>query len=231
EQLGIQQNVKLIPDAALTITRADIPAKAFESVDRILGSHAQMPLLGIHHPRYILADTPQAEAMRTALVSSLAGAPELVPVIFADDGGSKYSEPCERLAQLIQEATDKPCLIVPFKGVWETVALISKLSAVITTKLHVGIIAYALGVYSESFAIHSKVARFYQQIGRSSQCTLFRELDKTICLEKIERAIQMAQSQSSIIDINWQKIKHEASLNQEVVASFLDWVMEARRAA
>lgn len=230
DELGIAQ-VKVVPDAALTIAKTDIPSRAVDKINSLLGSYAQASLLGIHHPRYILADTPQAEAMREGLLAALAAASDITPVVFADDGGGKYSEPCDRLAELIRNSTGKPCLSIPFKGVWETIALISKFSAVLTTKLHVGILAYAMGVYGESFAIHPKVARFYRQIGRSSQCTMFKELEKDICQEKAERALQAAHTQDSIIDDKWQKVRTEALLNQKLVSSFLDSTINISQAA
>ncbi|MEM7769785.1 MAG: polysaccharide pyruvyl transferase family protein [Cyanobacteria bacterium P01_A01_bin.37] len=220
ESLGIE-NVQVIPDAALTLTPEDIPDTVNARVDHLLAPYGDRPLLGIHHPRYILADTPQAQALRTQLVEALKTEPDLVPVIFADDGGGKFSEPCDQLARLIQDSTGRSCLTVPFKGVWHTVALISRFSAVLTTKLHVAIVAYAMGVYAESCAVHPKVQRFFEQIGRSSQCTLIHDLDEAIAKEKIHRMIQVAHSPVEIRDNTWMETKQHALINKEIVSSFV----------
>lgn len=220
ESLGIH-DVRLVPDAALTLSRDDIPPKVAASVDKLLEPYSDRPLLGIHHPRYILADTPQAEALRKQLVKTLTTVPDLVPVVFADDGGGQFSEPCDQLARLIQSATGRSCLIVPFKGVWHTVALISRLSAVVTTKLHVAIVAYALGVYAESCAVHPKVKRFFEQIGRSPQCTMIHDLTEAIAEEKMQRVVEVAHSPVIIQDETWKTIKQKAAFNQEIVSTFV----------
>ncbi len=219
EQLGID-TVAMVPDAALTLTREDIPEKAIASVEQRLSPYGDRPLLGIHHPRYILADTPQAEALRNSLLETLAANPQVVPVVLADDGGSKSSEPCDRLAGLIQSRTKGPCLTVPFQGTWQTVALISRLSAVMTTKLHVAIVAYAMGVYAESYAVHAKVARFYEQIERSQQCTLLENLTPELAAQKTDQAVQAACSPPDIKDEAWHNIRAQALQNRIIVTSF-----------
>ncbi|MGJ3253290.1 MAG: polysaccharide pyruvyl transferase family protein [Elainellaceae cyanobacterium] len=230
KQLGIQ-DVHLVPDAALTVSKDDLPAAALDTATQVLGDYGDRPLFGIHHPRYILAETPQAEALRASLIVALAAASDMVPVVFADDGNSKYSEPCERLAELIRNSTGKPCLAIPFKGVWETVALISKFSAVMTTKLHVSILAYAMGIYCESFAVHPKVARFYRQIGRSHQCTLLRDIDKIVAAKKMERVIAAIDHPDVIQDDHWAAIREQARLNQILMTRFLDAALTVRNVA
>lgn len=219
--LRIGSDVEVIPDAALTITKSDIPEKIIENINSLLKPYQGMLLLGIHHPREFLGENFQAKFLRASLLASLASAPDVMPVVFADNGRSDCSEPCENLAKLIQTHTGRKCLTVPFQGVWETVALISRLSAVLSTKLHVGIVAYALGVYCESFAMHSKVIRFYSQIDRSSQCLMLEDVNEDTSMQKIERAIKAARDETSVRDTKWQGIREAASLNQKLISSFL----------
>jgi polysaccharide pyruvyl transferase WcaK-like protein len=219
-ELGVE-DVMVVPDAALTLSHADIPASVMESVNTFLAPYGDRPLLGIHHPRYILAETPQAEALRTRLIDTLINAPDVVPVVFADDGGGQFSDPCDRLARQIQAATGHPCLTVPFKGVWHTVALISRLSAVLTTKLHVAIVAYAMGVYAESCAVHPKVKRFFEQIGRSPQCTLIHDLDWAIAEDKVKRVMHHACIPPSIQDETWEKVRESALVNRDIISTFV----------
>lgn len=70
-------------------------------------------------------------------------------------------------------------LIIDKKSHWTTAALLGELDAVLTTKLHVGITAWALGVPPCSLASHGKTKRFYKQIGRSDfQIDLSENVDK-----------------------------------------------------
>lgn len=223
--LDICSDIQVLPDAALSISQSDIPEKAFEAINNLLEPYKEMLLLGIHHPRDFLHDTPESESMKTSLLECLKSAPDVLPVVFADNGVSEYSKTCDDLAKLIYDFTGKKCLSFPFQGIWETVALISKLSAVLTTKLHVGIVAYALEVYCESFALHSKVKRFYQQINRSSQCLMLNEADKDTSIIKINRAIEVSRNKASIRDANWHEIKQLAQQNKKLVTSFLQEVL------
>ena len=126
----------------------------------------------------------------------------------------------------IQNSTGKECLSLPFKDIWETAALISKLSAILTTKLHVGIVAYALGVHCESFATHQKTPRFYKQIGRASQCIMLDDIsDKNIVIEKIERALQAARNQVSPINCQeYEQVKHNSLIHKQLVLNFLSTI-------
>lgn len=51
---------------------------------------------------------------------------------------------------------------------WTVAAIIGRCDAVVTTQLHVGIVAYALGVPPCSPSAHEKTKRFYRQISRSN---------------------------------------------------------------
>jgi polysaccharide pyruvyl transferase WcaK-like protein len=230
ETLGIDR-VKMIPDVALTLSKDDIPAQAMETATQVLGDYINQPLLGIHHARYILADTAPAEILRASILPALAATPDVVPVVFADDGNSKFSEPCDRLAEMIRNATGKPCLAIPFKGLWETIALISKLSAVVTTKLHVGIVAYSMNVYPESFAVHPKVLRFYRQVGRESQSILLRDIDPVVASRKMERVVYAAQQRESVQDEHWYTIRDQAFENEYLVTKFLKSALEMQQVA
>lgn len=47
---------------------------------------------------------------------------------------------------------------------------VSQLEVVLTKKLHVGIIACAMGVPTAAIPMHSKIFRFYRQIGKADSC-------------------------------------------------------------
>ena len=228
EELGIRSQINVAPDAALALNETDIPTAALEFVTQRLAPYKGMVLLGIHQPSLYLRKNPQAELLRKSLLASLTLASDVIPILFSDDGDIHSSQKsCNNLAQIIQSSTGKQCLEFPFQGLWETTALISQLSAVLTPKLHVGIVAYGLGVYCESFANHQKTPRFYRQIDRPSQCTMLNNVTEDTVMEKIDRAIQSSRRQVSIRDQNWYKLKEEARLNQSLLFSFLDSVVSS----
>jgi polysaccharide pyruvyl transferase WcaK-like protein len=59
---------------------------------------------------------------------------------------------------------------MPYYDPWSAAYCLGRLHGVITTKLHVGIAAWAQGVPCCAYAYHGKIARFYRQIGRSRFC-------------------------------------------------------------
>ncbi len=58
------------------------------------------------------------------------------------------------------------------------IGLISQLDIVITTKLHVGVVANCYGVYSLSFPVHGKTIRFYKQINLNERCIDINTLEE-----------------------------------------------------
>ena len=215
--LGIDSDILVAPDPALIVNIEDIPNYAFEYVENILQPYEDKIFLGIHQPCDFMTKKPQTELLKNTLISSFKSAPDILPVVFSDNGRAE----CPEFADFIENATGKKCLYVSFRGIWETTALISRLSAVLTTKLHVGIVAYALGVYCESFANHIKIPRFYRQINRSSQCLSLNDLNKEASLERIEGIIQNARKKVSIKDETWKQIKDNALLHKQELSSFM----------
>lgn len=224
--LGKKIKVAVAPDPVLTLSEADIPKPAIEAVECLLEPYQGTTLLGIHAPYAFLKKDPHAELLLTGLTDFLASKPELLPVIFADSGDLKEStKTCQELSKIVEDLTGIKALSVPFRDIWETVALISRLSALITTKLHVGIVAYSLGIYCEAFATHQKTPRFYNYIGRSSQCTHVNNIDQAIVMNKFERAAKNACSHTSTKDQKWQQIKEDSDMNRKLVLSFLSSVL------
>ena len=221
EQLGIKQEIICAPDPAVTVSKEDIPQRAEGKIDGLLQQHTNKILLGIHHPRDFLHDFPAAQSLREGLISVLKSSDDVIPVLFTDVGDDRHSVHCEKLAQIIKAICGIDSVSIPFPGIWETVALISRLSAVVTTKLHVGVVAYSMGVYCESFANHPKTKRFYALTGRHDQCILFRETTKESAIEKIMKAIDSGRRKPLLRDANWERVRREAQAHKGVVSSFL----------
>ena len=227
ELLGEEANVHVGPDAALSIDRGDIPAEAMETAERMLGPDRGSCLLGIHAPSHLLSDDPKAALLRDTIASQLSAAREVTPVVFSDLGDAATDAACGRLSAWITASIGRECLSVPFAGIWETCALISRLSAIVTTKLHVGIVAYALGVYCESFAAHPKTPRFYRQINGSSRCEMLNNLDLPTASEKVVRAVSEARCPSPSEDELWRSIKKRSNLHRDLLSSFLRSALSA----
>jgi polysaccharide pyruvyl transferase WcaK-like protein len=220
-RLGVPGEIACAPDPAVTTSPEMVPPAAWAKVDRILAPYAGKVLLGVHHPRDFLYDRPSSLAARAALIEVLRGAPDVVPVFFSDIGSDSESPHAERLGALVREATGRAPLTLPFLGIWETVALIGRLSAVLTTKLHVGIVSYAMTTYCEAFPLHPKTLQFYRVTKRPDQAILFSQLDAAEARRRIERAIQRAREGRKLGDETWHDVRRRAGMHGELVRRFL----------
>lgn len=158
--------------------------------------------------------------MKEVLIASLKKHPEILPVLF-EDNGEWLSCGALELADGNRSCTRRECLLIPFRGVWQAVALIGSLPAILTTKLHVGIVAYALDVYAKSFSTHPKLPRFYRLIDRASQCSSIETLEKSEMLVKLARTINHATGKYDIRDGTWKSIKGQAERGKEFVSGFV----------
>jgi polysaccharide pyruvyl transferase WcaK-like protein len=222
DTLGVKRDIRVAPDPVLTIAREDIPPEFRAAAQGLLEKYRGARFLGIHHPSDFLQDHPSAALVRRALGEELAR-PEaggIVPVVFADHGRGAAG-PSERLAAEIRSATGRPCLAVPFEGLWQTLALVSELSAVVTSKLHVGIVSYAFGIPAESFATHSKTPRFYRQVGHPSVSAMMRGVGEEEARRKIARAIAAARN-GSVPDGGRAAVIEAARQNRAELDAFLD---------
>ena len=90
---------------------------------------------------------------------------------------------------------------IPFSGVNELLTVLDQVEEVVTTKLHVGIVATAFGCTVWSFALHPKIERFYRQVGVSEQCLPlwkdgFKKASADEFLERMQGVgVQVASSQ------------------------------------
>lgn len=220
EELIGKSDIQMVPDAALTISKKDIPQNFIEEVRDQLKPFGNVPLLGIHVTESLLSRSSQADVVRQAILARLIHHPEVTPVVFTDYGTSDPAA-VHWFAKLIKRVTAKSCLYVPFENIWKTIALISELSALITSKLHVGIAAQALGIYTESFATDVKIKRFYKQIARASQSEILFDMTQNQIMEKIDRVFDVARQQVQIAQPDLTLMIENALKNKHWLASFL----------
>lgn len=194
EDLDVGREVLVHPDPALALAWGDVPAAATGAARARLDGLAPGPRLGIHHPRDWLLDAPGARAARQALHEALARERDVAAFVFSDNADR---ESAPRLAAGIEAASGRTCAHAPFEDAWTTAATVGLLDAVLTTKLHVGIVAWALGVEVRAFAIHPKVPRFHAQVGREDRCTMLDAVTPEIARHAIDAAIEAARRRAA----------------------------------
>lgn len=164
----VQRDIDVTCDLILGLKRDDVGEMAFGEASLLLGSMTSRRLVGVHLES-LMPKPKLMEAIIEKLVVESQRHDEISLCFFADHNPKihylyesimgKYPKMKERYK------------IIPLQSIQTTAALIGSFNAVITTKLHVGITAYALGVMPYSAWTHIKTPRLYKMIGRSRFCS------------------------------------------------------------
>jgi len=104
--------------------------------------------------------------------------------------------------------------VIEYKNPQSLIEDLQSFDKIITSKLHVGIVAYSLGKRVLSIPQHPKTVRFYEQIERSEFCISNNTITTDLLLEKFEKL-------DSISNVNNVQIE-KSIVNKDIVMSFLD---------
>lgn len=179
---GVSQNrVQVTADIVLGLEAKHFPSAAVAAGEKMLVAFPRgKRLLGLHFPN----------ACGPLRVSSQ-------HPFYARDPSSKFVELIKGLSELLRMNRDIQLVwlfdylrggstlrgirtvckrwlpdmaFMPYHDHWSAAYSLGRLHGVITTKLHVGIVAWAQGVPCCAYASHGKIRRFFRQIGRSDFC-------------------------------------------------------------
>ena len=205
-------------DIVLGLEAGRIPPTAMETANRLLGKkQAGVRRLGLHFETLRKQPEKLAVIART-VAAALSKYDDIEPVWFFDHDRRMV----EQMSALSREYLPN-ARVIPCQDHWTTAALIAGFDAVITTKLHVGIAAWALGVPSAGYSMHSKTARFYRQVGRSAfQCE--DSGDPDIIASWIEL---FAQDNSDFMTLDGEIDKHVRCLALENMTTMEDFLRQA----
>ncbi|MER8578405.1 polysaccharide pyruvyl transferase family protein [Mesorhizobium sp. M1423] len=106
--------------------------------------------------------------------------------------------------------------VVPYPGPFQMAALLSRMDAVLTDKLHVGLVAAAMGTEPFSLAKHPKNISAYEEIGIPSNCALISKAtaaDVEVIVESFLRKNQRFEVSS--------RIRAAALKNKKLLQEFL----------
>jgi polysaccharide pyruvyl transferase WcaK-like protein len=112
---------------------------------------------------------------------------------------------------------------MPYYDHWSAAYTLGRLQGIITTKLHVGIVAWAQGVPCCAYASHGKIARFYRQIGRSRFCVDDSAPVSTI-LDWVRTFIEDPQDFAREDQTAHARLRLQADRNIELLRAFVDSV-------
>lgn len=197
-ELGIpHEKIQVTADLVMTLHREKMPADAVSEAQNILQEKTETAgqrRIGLHFSA-LAQDQDKLLRFCRMVADRLRVHPEIQPYWIFDHGQSMLTV-IRRIA-----ARELPRVrFIPWQQHWTTAALIGELDAVFTEKLHVGIVAWALGVPAFGYSKHPKTKRFYRQIGRQDfqvdadhdmsivgdWIKLFAECSPRVCTEDVQ---------------------------------------------
>jgi len=122
----------------------------------------------------------------------------------------------------IYEMFGKEVEYIPYSGVDNFVKTLEKFDAVITTKLHSGILGYSKCVFPISVAEHVKTKRFYKQVGLETYCFELSEKGFGDALNGLQKIKSSPISAMESLNANRRKINFLALNNKSVLIDFIN---------
>lgn len=214
-QYGVSPDrIRVTADAAMSLTSKDLPPYAREYAESLKGGTNGSLTIGAH-----LSFSRHEEGGIGVVIDELerllARHDDVSIVGILDRQGAKEQlESAEELRRRIGHRVK----ILPYEDTWRLAAALGQLDLVITTKLHVGIVSATLGTPVISLPVHSKVPRFYRQIGAMDRCHPLRDLGHGHLSELLEDWYRDPKRRMSIPS----EIRQTARENKRLLREFLD---------
>lgn len=212
------QKVEVTADAALTIERSDVPQASVESAREFLKASTGDVRVGIHLD--LAKGVKHREALLAQELRRLQEASPNTDLVCFFDAKSiirRTDDPGSYFHAIAAEIPRKP-IFVPYTDPWRLAAILGELDAVFTTKLHVGIVATALGCDVVSMPAHPKTYRFYRQTGQADRCLDPADLQEGVLSSLMQRVIDGSLGRDAA---PLQEAIRAARRNETLVAEFL----------
>lgn len=195
--LGVSSDRILVgADAAVSLDLSKVPASAVEVAQKWLDDHPADRRVAVHLTWPSSRD--RAIAQVVAGVLEFASRQSDVRIIAITDQARADGQVAA--ANELAERLPGRCDVFEYRDPWTLTALLASLDAVLTVKLHVGIVAATLGTPVLSFRSHPKTARFYRQIGLSEFSVPLAEARTELVVAALERAVT-APKRGSLIPV------------------------------
>lgn len=162
------EKVFVTADVALSLTKEAIPS---DVRDKIMNDYLNFEgiKIGVHigADRHSSEDGDKVQMIIDETLEFFKKNEEYTPVLIIDNENDVQLEAVD----YIKSKLNTDCVVYTHHDIWETTALLSELDTVLTNKLHIGIVNYAMGNIPISFPYHTKTERFYSQIELNQLCT------------------------------------------------------------
>lgn len=186
-QYGIPEDKVIVTaDVALSLTKDDIPNDSVERIKDIFAGSTNLKY-GVHVGADIDSSKygDKAQMILDDCIKFFNENKHITPVLIKDN-----KNPAQKKAvDYLKDHIENNCVVYQHEDIWDTCALLAECEFVLTNKLHIGIVSYALGNTPLSFPYHPKTIRFYKQINQESLCTPILNIEDGTVLDTLNRTV------------------------------------------
>lgn len=221
KKIGIdEKKIHVTVDVALSLKISDIDDKFIQKVKNILPKRKQL-LYGIHIgvDRNSKQYSKQVDSIFRDVINFLNENPDIKPVLIIDNDNLQQNDAVNYLSTKLNQE----CIIYKHENIWETTAILAELDVVVTNKLHVGIVSYALGTIPISLPAHQKTVRFYKQIEREDLCIRLEDLKNNDLYKMMNKTLQeewVGNYRKDYLEVH-PHLQKKALINKQLLKEFL----------
>lgn len=207
-QYSNRRDTEIAADVVISLEKSDIPSAAKESVEEKWGRiFSNKSIIGIHVTNKF-KDESTFQYIKSA-IKELANKNPDTHFVFIADGKSRLNRKLQQTIDaedIASNLNENQYSFYAYENHWEMTYLLSKLSLVITSKLHVGIVSTAMKVSVVSLPYHSKTIRYYKQVNAEERCLenpksseeVYNHIDKFIGSEAIKVPDEVMKSSNNV---------------------------------
>lgn len=195
----VADKILVTRDVALTLTP-----------DRLPNEKNAKPKIALHFPGMDL----EGEGKVGDFVEFISYLQKRNEVLLLEDVQNQFNSSRKENLNNVLKRNNLDLGIIKYETPTALINNLQKVDLIITSKLHVGIVGYALGKRILSIPKHTKTIRFFEQIDRKEFCIPFTNINLDLLIEKYERLIHIDNSRN---------ILHEDAIrNKEIVSKFIN---------
>ena len=209
QQIGVKNTILVNPDWIMGIDKENLIDHPNNSEEIIKDIDGKMKKIFVH------LTTRNTKGMEN-VIKDLIEFSKLEKNVYFIIGCDQKRETQEtRAKDLYSQLPNERCRLAYYEGPWTLSNLLNKVDAVITDKLHVGIVATKFGKEVISVASHNKSVKFYKLIGRQKWTNHLNNIKPEETLNKLKKLT------FKNVEID-QEIFIKAKKNEELLKKFLE---------
>lgn len=215
KQLGPRRPPTLTNDLVFALRESDIVPEKSAAAGALIAELGRERVVGLHLSG-TSSESEDYARLHARLKQLLASAPEDTAFLVIEDHASKGGKgQVEALRELQSYLPDSKSRFVPYAGTAEMLAVLNRLDAVFTNKLHVGLAAAAMGTMPFSLAKNRKNIGSFAALGIGDNCRML-----SASADEMDDVLNRAISHRGRFVVP-EEIRQLSAKNRELLAQFV----------